>query len=177
MTVVRIRLATLAAVMLAAAACGPDCIDETRGLNVSGSVAPLPSAAAPGDTGSVGIVMSESRNHMTHSTSYRRISWSVRAWIPLGTITSVELRETSTDRLLFTFPAGGGFGEHTYAETNTGGVDYTGDVSWDDFYSLVGSGHAYVIVRSTKFTGGHMRGIVNAAPAGTWESFVHSYCS
>ncbi|MDB4908885.1 MAG: hypothetical protein JWO05_3669 [Gemmatimonadetes bacterium] len=175
---IRRALALLLALLLvAAAACGgPDCIDESRGLNTSSVLAPLPNSASLADTGSAGITMNESRNHTSRHVTYQRLDWSVRVYIPRNTVTSAQLREVGTDRLLFTFPPTATGDEHAYSQSSSP-ADYAGDVPWNELYQLVGSGRTYLDVRSTRYPGGHLRGTVGPAPVGSWEGFVHSYCS
>src|SRR5687768_1874190 len=74
----------LATPLLALAACnlplgGPDCIDETRSLSVSGRLASIAPNAAPGDTGVAGLGFTESRNHSSKRTTRQDVLWSVRS--------------------------------------------------------------------------------------------------
>jgi hypothetical protein len=171
----------LATPLLALAACdlpfvGPDCIDETRSLSVSGHLASVVPDAAPGDTGVASLGFSEARNHRSKRTSRQDVLWSVRAGIVRGTVTAIHVHEVGTDRLVLGLPIDSTTGPASVITQVFTGQPYAGAIPWSEAYVLLGEGRGYLDVHTTAFPLGQLRGRLEAVYPG-WRGFTHAYCS
>jgi hypothetical protein len=155
---------------------GPDCIDETRGLSVSARLMGTGSPAMPRDTGEVSMGVLEARNHRSKRTSRRQVTYIVGSGVPRSTVTAVHLHEKVTDRVIFDLPVDSAFWPAYVVTRTINPVPYTGPLSWDQFYNLLGDGSVYVDVHTPAAAGGRLRGDLSTLYP-DWQNFTHSYCS
>jgi hypothetical protein len=155
---------------------GPDCIDETRSLAVSGKLASVAANPLPSDSGTASLNFHEARNYRTKAPSTREVMWFVSSSLDRASVTAIHVHEETTDRLLFTIPIDTLSGPRPVITQVFTRQPYTGTVDWTELYDLIGNARAYVDVHTSGNPGGHLRGeLLLVYP--NWQTFIHSYCS
>lgn len=127
----------LAGVILAA--CDPyGCTAEFRSVALSGPLTSESGDTLQGPTGNAFISLDQFRGSHTQ----RSLSWSVRASLPVDTVTEIQLRAGSPadpGETLYEFPVNG-----TVADVISGGdiVNYTGSIPFDELFDALRTGTA-----------------------------------
>jgi hypothetical protein len=157
---------------------GPDCIDETRGFDVTAAIAG-PDLSVASDSGTAFLHLFESRNASSKRTSAEEMTWNVRApGVVRAEVTSIHVHERANGQLLIQIPIDT---LESPAITNT----YTRQpapahtVSWANLYQLVGDDRTYIDVHVAGPSPRVLRGDLSRQGDASrdWRAFVHAYCS
>jgi hypothetical protein len=156
---------------------GPDCIDETRGFDVSAVLAG-PDLSVAADSGTGFLYVFEARNARSKRTSAEEMMWNVRAQgVVRAEVTSIHVHRRTDGQLLVTIPIDT-LDNPGITNTYTRQPAPPHTVPWKELYEILGDDRAYMDVHVGGSSPRVLRGdLVRKESSGDWRAFFHAYCS